>query len=206
VLLGMRNKHVPLSERYGARALRWLKKWKYWKRVLAVLAVGTALFGVVLGLAQFREANRLQEESNRLRRAELDSHFEEVMMGLDRHFISYPALRPFFYSAGAESLPPPGHLRAQALGTAELIIDFADDIGAYARMRKMAGPSQRRWTGIVRSYFAESPAVRFAWRSFHGAYDETTACILGAPYGADELLDWRWRLNAPTASWPEVCN
>ena len=170
------------------------------------MAVGAALFGVILGLTQFREANRLQEEGNRLRRAELDSHFEEVMMGLDRHFVAYPRLRPFFYSAGAESLPGRGRLRAQALGTAELIIDFADDIGAYARMRKMAGSSQRRWTGIVRSYFAESPAVRYAWNRFHGAYDESTACILGAPFGSGEMFDWRWRLNAPSASWPQVCN
>ncbi|HWC47579.1 MAG TPA: hypothetical protein VG448_01715 [Solirubrobacterales bacterium] len=183
-----------------------MKKWKYWKRGLAVATVGIGLVAVVLGLAQFREANRLQAESNQLHRAELDSHFEEVMMGLDRDFVAHPSLRPFFYSAKAELLPPPGRLRAQALATAELIIDFADDIGAYARMRKMANASQRRWTGIVRSYFAESPAVRFAWKRFHDAYDTSTACILGAPFTAGEFLSWRWKLDAPSASWPEVCD
>jgi hypothetical protein len=183
-----------------------LKRWKYWKRALAAATVCIALVGVILGLAQFREANRLQSESNRLHRAELDSHFEEVMMGLDRDFVAHPGLRPFFYSARGKSLPPPGRLRAQALATAELIIDFADDIGAYARMRKMTGASQRRWTGIVRSYFAESPAVRFAWGGFHNVYDKSTACILGAPFTTDQFLRWSWQLDTPSATWPEVCN
>lgn len=182
-----------------------MKKWKYWKRGLTVLGVATAALGVFLGLAQFREANRLQEESNQLRRAELDSHFEEVMMGLDRHFVAYPHLRPFFYSKDAKALPPAGPLRSQALGTAELIIDFADDIGAYARIHEMAPPSERRWTGMIRSYFVESPAVRFAWTSFHSAYDKSTACILGAPY-RPQLLAWRWQFNTPSAHWPEVCD
>lgn len=193
-------------ETLWSRALRRLRKWKYWKRGLSVATVAIALVGVFLGLLEFREANRLQRESNRLHRAELDSHFEEVMMGLDRNFIGHPSLRRFFYSPGAEALPKPRRLRAEALGTAELIIDFADDVGAYARMRKMADDSQRRWTEIVRSYFAESPVVRFAWEGFHDDYDESTACILGAPFTADEFLRWNWRLDAPSASWPQICD
>jgi hypothetical protein len=69
----------------------------------------------------------------------------------------------------------------------------------------MARPSVKRWTQIVRSYFAESPVVRFAWDGFHGAYDKSTACVLGAPFRADEWATWRWNLNAPAAPWPEIC-
>jgi hypothetical protein len=179
-------------------------KSEHWKTGAAVIAAVAAVVTVVLGLAQLREANQLQEEENQLRQAQFDSHLNEVMMGLDRHFVSYPHLRPYFYSRRNRSLPGNEPLRAQALGTAELIIDFAADVSAYTESRRMGDRSREQWARITRSYFVESAVVRFVWRSFHGAYDESTACILGAPF--EDVGRWNWRFNAPVAPWSEVCD
>jgi hypothetical protein len=182
----------------------WWGKSEHLKTGAAVIAAAAAVITVVLGLAHLREANELQDEENQLRQAQFDSHLNEVMMGLDRHFVSYPALRPFFYSRQNKSFPLREPRRAQALGTAELIIDFAADVSAYMQSQKMGSRSREQWARITRSYFAESAVVRFAWQSFHGAYDESTACILGAPF-QEELSRWNWRSNAPAADWPEMC-
>jgi hypothetical protein len=161
--------------------------------------------GIWVGVTTIEQGNDLQAENNRLQRAQLDSHLEEVMMSVDRHFVSYPRLRQFFYATRhPQRFPPPGVTRAQAMGTAELIIDFADDVGAYVRMRRMAPSDAWRWTEIVRSYFRESPAIRSAWYLFHAPYEVTTACVLGAPYGS-ELDGWKWRTNRPEAEWARAC-
>jgi hypothetical protein len=171
----------------------------------AVIAALAAVAALLLGLAQFERANDIQEENNRLRRAQLDSHLNEVMMGLDRHFVSYPELRPFFYSPQARALPLRQSLRAQAMGTAELIIDFADAVSSYTRMQKMNSRSRQQWAGITRSYFKGSPVIRFAWQTFHNAYDESTACILGAPFKESEFERWHWQSNSPPAPLVEEC-
>jgi hypothetical protein len=183
----------------------WWEKSEHWKTGAAVIAALAAVFTVALGLAQLKEANNLQEEENRLRQAQFDSHLNEVMMGLDRHFVSRPALRPFFYSPHGESLPEREPLRAEALGTAELIIDFASDVSAYTQSQKMGSRSREQWARITRSYFSESAVIRFAWRSFHDAYDESTACILGTPFQKD-LNRWDWRSNAPAHVWADMCD
>lgn len=183
---------------------RWGKA-EHWKTIAAVVGALAATVTVGLGVAQLKEANDLQEEDNRLREAQLDSHLNEVMMGIDRHFVSLPRLRPFFYSPQGESLPQREPLRAQALGSAEMIVDFAADVSAYTQDQRMGSRSRAQWAVITRSYFTESPVVRFVWDSFHDAYDESTACILGAPFEDADLNRWRWRSNSPPFEWPEVC-
>jgi hypothetical protein len=185
------------SQTHEPRVPLW-PRWELWKRVLGVLGTAAAIATVWVGVETLRQANALQADDNHLQRAALDSHLEEVMMGIDRHFVRYAHLRPFFYaSGGAQAFPArPGRVRYQALATAELIIDFADDVGAYARNRKMAVADQARWARIASAYFDESPVTRLVWKRFSGAYDRTTACILGAPYGR-ALDSWDWRANAP---------
>jgi len=177
-----------------------------WKTGAAVLGAIAAVVTVALGLWQLKEANALQEEENQLQQAQFDSHLNEVMMGIDRHFVSHPKLRPFFYSPRGRSLPLREPLRAQALGTAEMIVDFASDVSAYAQKHRMGSHSSAQWAGIIRGYFVESPAVRFVWRSFRDVYDEPTACILGAPYNEKDFSRWQWRTNAPVANWPKDCD
>lgn len=182
---------------------RW-RDWKLLKRIPTVVGAIAAPSTVVFGLWGIHRGNDLQEENNRLERAALDSHFEEVMMGLDRHFVSHPELRRFFYAPRTHALPARGRMRAQAMGTAELIIDFADDVGAYLRMRRMSPDDAERWTEIVRAYFDGSSPTRFAWSLFNAPYGETTACILDAPNGP-KVDNWDWRSNSPRARWPRVC-
>ena len=150
-------------------------------------------------VAQIIQSNKLQAESNRLERAQLDSHLEEVMMGIDRYFATRPRLRKFFFVANArhphEHLPTRSLLWS-AMGTAELIIDFADDVGAYAERRKMDTKDVRRWSSIVGAYFDQSPITRFMWCQVHDSYESSTAEVLHAPFEQSELDSWDWRTNS----------
>jgi hypothetical protein len=129
---------------HEARIAMW-PSWETWKRVLVVLGTAAALGTVWIGVETLRQANTLQADDNRLQRAALDSHLGEVMMGIDRHFVRYAQLRPFFYASGSTQTFPPrrGRLRYQALATAELVIDFADDVGAYARTARWLSTTKR---------------------------------------------------------------
>lgn len=178
------------------------REWRWPEVLMAVGGAATVIIagaGIYFGVAQLKEADRLQKETNRLQRAQLDSHLEEVMMNLDRYFASHPELRPFFFAIGhRERYPPKGPLLAPAMGTAEMVIDFADDVGAYAAMRKMKPSDSARWRRIVSSYFKESPVMRFMWKKLHHAYRASTACILQAPIQREKLRDWDWRTNSPS--------
>lgn len=171
------------------------------RRVLAGLGALAAVAAAVFAGMAWHQTNQAQDKANTLQEAALDSHFEEVMMGLDRHFVRYPRLRPYFYSAGnrVQPYPRPGLIRNQAFATAELVIDFADDVGAYMRVWEMTPAAGRRWRGIVQSYFRESRVTRVVWGRYAGSYDRATACVLGAPIG-DELDHWNARTNAPPAT------
>jgi hypothetical protein len=174
------------------------REWR-WPQVLA--AVGTAIIaigGIYFGIEQIREEDRLEKETNRLQRAQLDSHLEEVMMNLDRYFASHSRLRPYFFAFGhPERFPSKRQLLAPAMGTAEMIIDFADDVGAYAEMRKMDRSDSARWREIVGGYFKESPVTRYMWKKLHYAYSTSTACILQAPIQPKKLRQWHWQTDTP---------
>jgi hypothetical protein len=176
------------------------------KRIGGLLATAAAIAAAIAAILSLQQANDLQADANQLQAASLDSHLEEVMMGLDRHFVRYPHLRPYFYAEENRPRPLPrgsGPLVAQAWASAELVIDFADDVGAYVRNREMPDGPGKRWTRIVREYFRGSPITRIAWKSFADAYDETTACILGAPFG-DAIRGWNAATNRPTPT-PRDC-
>jgi hypothetical protein len=173
-----------------------LREWEFWKRVIAVLTLVGVGATVFLGLRGLFEANRLQ-------RASMDSHLGEVMMGFDRHFVVYPRLRRYFYANSeiSQTLPPRAtRLRTQTLSTAEMLIDFADDVAAYVGERKMSKEEKRHWASIVGPYFCESPITRYAWKRYHDAYGKDTASILGAPYGTRAVQKWDWRANKPKAT------
>lgn len=181
------------------------RRWS-WSGISKLLAAAAALFGIIFGAVQIYDANQLQEETNRLQRARLDSHLEEVMMALDRYFASHPHLRRFFFASGTQqALPAPGPMSAPAMGTAELIIDFADDVAAYAEMRKMDPQTSARWAAIVSGYFNQSPILRLAWHEYHGLYGPATACILGAPSRGIKFERWDWRTNLPPEE-PRPCS
>jgi hypothetical protein len=168
-----------------------------WELFIAGFTALAVAAGVVLGLFELGKSNHLQKDQNRLQQAALDSHLNEVMMNFDRHFVAYPQLRKYFYldEKGRQTQPPHAvRLRAQALSTAELVIDFADDVASYVRERKVPPATATHWKGIVEPYFNESPVTRYAWWQFHDAYGPDTADILGAPFG-DKMRGWDWRTN-----------
>jgi hypothetical protein len=185
--------------RFGRPIEKKKRRWPI-SGIGALATVVIAIAGIYFGVAQLLTADHLQAEDNRLQTAQLDSHLEEVMMNLDRYFAVHPRLRPYFFAPdNAEQFPPIGHLRSEAMGTAEMIIDFADDVGAYAEKRKMDPTDSARWAEIVGSYFKESPIMRYMWKEaeLFRAYSTSTACILRAPIEHKRLEAWDWRENAP---------
>jgi hypothetical protein len=158
----------------------------------------------LIAIRTLDQGNALQQKNNSLQKAQLDSRLEEEMIQLDSYFSSHPNLRPFFF--GTHQKMPSGKLvKAKAEGAAEMLIDFADDVGAYARMGRMPGSSEQRWATILRLYFQESPITRRIWDEAHIAYDGVTACFLGAPNG-DQINGWNWRTNSPIVFLPRSCS
>ncbi len=176
----------------ASRSWSW-RRWTLWERAIAAVGAIGVVFAVWSGMVELRRSNNLQREQNRLELAAMDSHLGEVMMDIDRHFVAYPWLRKYFYAYRRTQARPPqtGHLRAQVLSTAEMLIDFADDAASYVRERKMPKDDALHWRKIVSAYFRESPALRTAWRRYHAAYSPNTACILGAPH--EKMLERRYR-------------
>jgi hypothetical protein len=90
------------------------------------------------------------------------------------------------------------------MATAELIIDFADDVASYLRTEMMESSDAERWARIVRPYFEQSRMTRLAWHYQYEAYDRVTACVLGAP-PTEEMAHWDWETNSPKHTWPSPC-
>ena len=91
------------------------------------------------------------------------------------------------------------------MATAELIIDFADDVASYLRTKTMQPTDAERWVKIVRPYFEQSRTTRLAWYYQHEAYDRLAACVLGAP-PPDKTKGWQWENNSPRHVWPSPCS
>jgi hypothetical protein len=196
----------------GPPANRWerfkrsLPSRDFWTAVGALAAVVAAIataIGVFIAIRTLDHGNDLQKKNNRLQAAQLDAHLEEGMIQLDKYFSSEPALRPFFF--GGQHVESSRLVRARAEGAAEMLIDFADDVGAYARMGRMSKDSERRWATIIRLYFQQSPITRRVWDEAYVAYDRVTACFLGAPDG-QAVNGWSWRSDSPTVFLPETCS
>jgi hypothetical protein len=190
------------------RAWNW-RRWTAWERAIAAVGAMGVVFTVGFGIIELKRSNDLQREQNRQERAAMDSHLGELMMDVDRHFVAYPRVRRYFYVKGRKQVRPPraGRLHAQALSTAEMLIDFADDAASYVRERKMPQDDAAHWNKIVSSYFRESPALRVTWRRYHDAYSPDTACILGAP--PEKVLERRYRRvhrgRGPQKEWLGGC-
>jgi hypothetical protein len=168
-----------------------------WEAVCATTVAVVAVAGFCVVVYKANEFNKLQAENNVLHEAQLDAHLEEVMMGLDRYFAANQQLRRYFYGGQHNNVfPRPGPVRRRAFGIAEMIVDFADDIGSYAERHKMSTESSHHWQEIIGGYFQESPITRRVWYRFHRYYRESTACILEAPFEPQE--DWSWKTNRPT--------
>jgi hypothetical protein len=163
-----------------------------------------AVIGVILAIGRLDHGNALQKMNNNLQAAQLDAGLEGGMVQIDKYFASHPALRPFFFSQTRGILPVRTRVRFEAKGTAEMLIDFADDVGAYSRRGRMMASSERRWTRIIRPYFAQSPVMRQIWNEAYVAYDGVTACFLGAP-DSQEMEGWHWQANKPEAPRPKTC-
>jgi|ERR671924_47234 hypothetical protein len=113
-----------------------------WELVIAGVAafavVASVVVAAVFGLLGQQNTNHLQKEQNSLQRALNGSHFGEVMIRLDQYFAEHPELRKYFYADPVETQPPHAiRLRAQAMSTAEMLIDFADNVAFYVREGKM---------------------------------------------------------------------
>ena len=127
-------------------------------------------------------------------------------MGIDKHFVTHPELRRYFYEPGQGSPYPreDGRIRNEALATAELVIDFADDVSAYTRTDMMNPDDVKGWAAIVRAYFKESAVTRQMWARYYDSYDKATACILDAPHPV-AMGHWDWEANSPQPKWRAGC-
>lgn len=184
------------------------KRTKRWSAsgVLKFVSTSAALAAAIVAVMSLLKANALQHENNQLQQSGLNSRLEEAMVGVDQHFVTYARLRPFFFKTAEGEIMPPAESRLsyEAMASAELIIDFADDVASYLRTEMMKASDAERWAKIVRPYFEQSPATRQAWYYQHEAYDRVTACVLGAP-PPKETKPWNWGKNTPKHEWSSPC-
>jgi hypothetical protein len=170
------------------------------------VSTSAALAAAIVAVISLLHANTLQHENNQLQQAALNSRLEEAMVGVDQHFVTYARLRPFFFTTAKGEIMPPAesHLSYEAMATAELIIDFADDVASYLRTEMMKPSDAKRWAKIVRPYFSQSRITRLAWHYQYEAYDRVTACVLGAP-PPEKTKPWNWETNTPKHTWRLPC-
>jgi hypothetical protein len=161
----------------------------------------------MIGVVSLVQANSLQRQNNQLQQSGLNSRLEESMIGIDRHFVTYSVLRRYFFAINGRQTPAPrnGWRAAKAEATAELIIDFADDVASYLRTGMMSHHDIERWRAIVGAYFNESPVLRLMWSQDAGAYDDVTACVMDAP-PQDAIGAWNWRTDTPRHGWHAGCD
>jgi hypothetical protein len=182
------------------------RRWSF-AGVLKVASAGTAIAVAIVAILSLEQANQLQEENNHLQQSGLNSRLEEAMVGIDQHFVTHARLRPFFFTPtenGPRMPPAKTRLSYETMATAELIVDFADDVASYLRTDMMEGRDAKRWASIVRPYFDQSRMTRLEWKEDYKAYDKVTACVLGAPQ-PEKMSGWDWEHNTPKASWPSPC-
>jgi hypothetical protein len=160
----------------------------------------------VLGVLGIRQANKVQNKDNDIQTASQNASLETAMVDLDKFFADHPKMHPYFYAdlSGGQTQPTAaGEERDQAFSTAEQIIDLADEIAAYLRTNTMVAADAERWQTLMSAYFAESPTLRLVWKQYHDAYDDATACLLGAPSNPN---GFNWRTAKPAATWPKDCS
>lgn len=170
------------------------------------LSTVAALVAATVAAVSLWQANGLQRKNNQLQQASLNSRLEEAMVGVDQHFVTHAKLRPFFFTTARGEIMPPveSHLSYEAMATAEMIIDFADDVASYLRTEMMKPNDTERWEKIVRPYFEQSLTMRLSWYYQNEAYDRVTACILGAP-PPEATKAWSRETNKRRYPWPSPC-
>lgn len=168
------------------------------KMLLVLAAIGTLIFTgyqAMLGRRASDLSRKAFDANNQLVQAQLDAGLQRDMVTLDRSLAAQPELDPYFSD---NRLPPSPHhvlLRARVLETGNEVLDFADEVASYMREGTMAPTTRPKWALIMRSYFNESPATRWAWREFAYMYPASTACVLGAPRS---VRSWNWKTNEPS--------
>lgn len=103
----------------------------------------------------------------RATRASVYQTVAEQMMSVDRLFIDHPELRPYLYDG--QELPADPRERSRITATAELLVDFLDNIASQSRHIPdyLCGPWYVYFQDLARS----SPAMRQFWldrRSWYG--------------------------------------
>jgi hypothetical protein len=177
-----------------------------WAATSALAAVAAVVVASGLGCWGAWQASTVQSKDNDIQTASQNASLEGAMIDLDSFFAEHPTMHPFFYAdlSERETQPvPAGELRDQAFSTAERIIDLADEIAGYMRTNNMVADDAERWQTLMSAYFHDSPTLRLVWKLYHEAYDDPTACLLGAPRN---LSDFNWRDDTPPAHWPDDCS
>ena len=114
--------------------------------VLALLAIAVSLISAVYGFRLSRRAHYVSTYTGVI------SLFRE----LDRTFIEYPDLRPYFYDGKPVGVDDPNHNRVQA--AAELVLDTFEWI--WYRQENLNAEDEKGWqTYIAETYFS-SPALQ----------------------------------------------
>lgn len=98
-------------------------------------------------------------------------------MSVDRLFVEFPELRPYFYAD--HELPREEPLRSKVIAAAELIVDLADSVTNMIRHGQLDQSDQKAWAAALASYGC-SPAVKLIVTEYEGkgAWREATFDLL----------------------------
>lgn len=153
-----------------------------WTDVAQTVAAVTGVIGVVAALVFSAEQTRRQRREYRrsvaVQRAQLDLDLMSKILALDQVFVERPRLYPYFN----ENRPLPQddvELRNEALLCAELVIDVVGTVGVQAKLGQITAIDLDEWASFLRTYYAESPAVRAVFKRFEPSPGETTRFLLG---------------------------
>jgi len=128
-----------------------------------------SLFAVAIATGftayQVHLTRRQTELSIATTRAGIYQGIAQEMLTIDRFFIEYPILRPFFYNnAPASSAGSSFPLSLE--GTAEMLVDFADDVYLQARNLREQPPFPgemdiwERWAAYFHDLYLSSSVLR----------------------------------------------
>lgn len=107
-----------------------------------------------------------QAEQNVItQRAANDLELMGCTMALDRLFVEFPKLRPYFYED--VELPSEEPLRSQVISAAELIVDLADSVTNMVRHGQLDAADRDAWAASLASY-GRSPAVKMIVKEYEG--------------------------------------
>jgi len=142
---------------------------------ITIIGFPLVIVSLVLLIRQTRELTKQNETAAKSVAAAVYQNVSDLMIQIDRVFLEYPELRPYFDDGAA--LPNDVKTRSQVIAVAEMLADFRDNVMAQSR----AVPTYR-W-GMWKRYFDElekrSPAFKEYLEKNDGIYSHDWAALEG---------------------------